>query len=83
MIYLTQLRALLEQHFSPRACECNVSGDNSVTVKLYHPESGEVDLVVSGLKVTSLNSPQAVASLIEELRYELQSNSLHRPGESK
>ncbi|MDR7286128.1 hypothetical protein J2X84_004991 [Pseudomonas corrugata] len=80
MIHLAQLRALLEQHFSPRACECSVSGDNSVTVKLYHPASGEVDLVVSGLKVTSLNSPQAVASLIEELRYELQSNRLHRPG---
>ena len=80
MIHLAQLRALLEQHFSPRACECSVSGDNSVTVKLYHPASGEVDLVVSGLKVTSLNSPQAVASLIEELRYELQSNRLHSPG---
>ena len=80
MIHLAQLRALLEQHFSPCACECSVSGDNSVTVKLYHPASGEVDLVVSGLKVTSLNSPQAVASLIEELRYELQSNRLHRPG---
>jgi hypothetical protein len=83
VIYLTQLRALLEQHFSPRACECSVSGDNSVTVKLYHPESGEVDLVVSGLKVTSLNSPQAMASLIEELRYELQSSNLHRPGGSE
>ena len=83
MIYLTQLRTLLEQHFSPRACECSVSGDNSVTVKLYHPESGEVDLVVSGLKVTSLSSPQAMASLIEELRYELQSNNLHRPGENR
>ncbi len=80
MIHLAQLRALLEQHFSPRACECSVSGDNSVTVKLYHPASGEVDLVVSGLKVTSLSSPQAVESLIEELRYELQSNRLHRTG---
>lgn len=80
MIYLTQLRALLEQHFSPRACECSVSGDNSVTVKLYHPQTGEVDLVISGLKVSSLSSPQAVASLIEELRYELQSSHLHRPG---
>jgi len=51
-----------------------------VTVKLYHPASGEVDLVVSGVKVTSLNSPQAVESLIQELRYELQSNKLHHPG---
>ncbi|KJZ35575.1 MULTISPECIES: DUF1652 domain-containing protein [Pseudomonas] len=82
MIYLTQLRDQLERHFSPRACECSVSGDNSVTVKLYHPASGQVDLVVSGLKVTNLSSPQAVASLIEELRYELESNGLHQPGEN-
>ncbi|MEX5685628.1 MULTISPECIES: DUF1652 domain-containing protein [Pseudomonas] len=79
MIYLTQLRAQLEQQFSPRACECSVSGDNSVTVKLYHPVSGQVDLVVSGLNVTNLRSPEAVAALVEELRYELESNTLHRP----
>lgn len=79
MIYLTQLRAQLEQQFSPRACECSVSGDNSVTVKLYHPVSGQVDLVVSGLNVTNLRSPEAVAVLVEELRYELESNTLHRP----
>ncbi|MET0846763.1 MAG: DUF1652 domain-containing protein [Pseudomonas sp.] len=77
MIYLTKLRAQLEQQFSPRACECSVSGDNSVTVKLYHPVSGQVDLVVSGLNVSNLRSPEAVAALVEELRYELESNTLH------
>jgi hypothetical protein len=79
MIYLTQLRAQLEQHFSPLACDCSVSGDNSVTVKLYHPVSGQVDLVVSGLNVTNLRTPEAVEALVEELRYELESNSLQRP----
>ncbi|MHC8344480.1 DUF1652 domain-containing protein [Pseudomonas sp. RT6P73] len=78
MIYLTQLRAQLEQHFSPLACDCSVSGDNSVTVKLYHPVSGQVDLVVSGLSVEHLRTPEAVTTLIDELRYELESNSLHR-----
>ncbi|OYQ28167.1 hypothetical protein B7L09_03285 [Pseudomonas mandelii] len=78
MIYLTQLRAQLEQHFSPLACECSVSGDNSVTVKLYHPVSGQVDLVVSGLNVAHLRTPEAITALIEELRYELESNSLDR-----
>ncbi|AWM91891.1 hypothetical protein DJ564_14200 [Pseudomonas sp. 31-12] len=82
MIYLTQLRAQLEQHFSPLACDCSVSGDNSVTVKLYHPVSGQVDLVVSGLSVTQLRTPEAVASLIEELRYELESNNLHQRQDS-
>ncbi|KOY03191.1 DUF1652 domain-containing protein [Pseudomonas nunensis] len=79
MIYLAQLRAQLERSFSPLACECTLTGDNSLTVKLYHPASGQVDLVVSGLSVANLRTPEAVVALIEELRYELESNGLHRP----
>lgn len=79
MIYLTQLRAQLERSFSPLACDCTLTGDNSLTVKLYHPVSGQVDLVVSGLSVANLRTPEAVVALIEELRYELESNGLHRP----
>ncbi|MDI2590676.1 DUF1652 domain-containing protein [Pseudomonas sp. N3-W] len=79
MIYLAQLRVQLEHSFSPLACECSLTGDSSLTVKLYHRETGQVDLVVSGLSIASLRTPDAVRALIEELRYELESNSLHRP----
>ena len=82
MIYVAQLRMQLERSFSPLACDCSVTGDNSLTVKLYHPVSGQVDLVVSGLSVTHLRTPEAVALLIEELRYELESNSLHQRQDS-
>jgi hypothetical protein len=76
MIYVTQLRMQLERSFSPLACECKVTGEHSLTVKLYHPVSGQVDLVVSGLSVANLRTPEAVAALIEELHYELESNTL-------
>lgn len=79
MITLAQLRALIESSFSPRACDCHITGDHSLTVKLYHPVSGQVDLVVSGLNMATLQSTEAAAALIEELRYELESNTLHRP----
>mgnify|MGYP003431146417 CR=1 FL=1 len=79
MIQVSQLRTQIERTFSPLACECNVSGDHSLTIKLYHPVSGQVDLVVSGLNVARLQSPESVAALLEELRYELQCNSLQRP----
>jgi hypothetical protein len=78
MTYLTQLRTQLERSFSPLACECALTGDNSLTVKLYHPATGQVDLVVSGLNVTTLRTSEAVTALIEELRYELESSRLHR-----
>jgi hypothetical protein len=79
VIYLTQLRARLEQSFAPLACDCALTGDNSLTVKLYHPVSGQVDLVVSGLNIANLRTPETLRALIEELRYELQTNALHRP----
>ncbi|MHC8371705.1 DUF1652 domain-containing protein [Pseudomonas sp. MDT1-85] len=82
MIYLTQLRMQLELSFSPLACECALAGDNSLTVKLYHAATGQVDLVVSGLSMTMLRTPEAVAALIEELRYELESSGLHRSAAS-
>lgn len=77
MIYVAQLRMQLERSFSPLACDCSVSGDQSLTVKLYHPVSGQVDLVVTGLSVAKLRTPESVAALIEELRYELESSTLH------
>jgi hypothetical protein len=79
MTTLAQLRMLIERSFSPLACECSVTGDHSLTVKLYHPVSGQVDLVVSGLTMHTLQTAESVAALIEELRYELDSNSLQRP----
>ncbi|VEF10538.1 Protein of uncharacterised function (DUF1652) [Pseudomonas fluorescens] len=76
MTNLAQLRAQLEQSFAPLSCECSADGDHSLTVKLYHPVSGQVDLVISGLNLAALRTPEALQSLIEELRYELQSNNL-------
>ncbi|MHA6130100.1 DUF1652 domain-containing protein [Pseudomonas fluorescens group sp. PF-1] len=79
MMSLAQLRTQLERTFSPLACECAVTGEHSLTIKLYHPVTGQVDLVVSGLNMTRLQTPESIATLIEELRYELESNSLQRP----
>jgi hypothetical protein len=76
MMNLAHLRTQLERSFSPLACECSVTGEHSLTVKLYDPESGRVDLVISGLDLGSLRTPEAVEALIDELRYELESNSL-------
>jgi hypothetical protein len=79
MIYLAQLRTQLERTFSPLACECAVTGDHSLTIKLYHPVTGQVDLVVSGLNMARLQTPESIVMLIDELRYELESNSLQCP----
>lgn len=78
MMTLAQLRVQLEQSFAPLACDCSLSGDASLTVRLFHPHSGQVDLVVSGLSLEKLRTPEALPTLVEELRYELHSSVLHR-----
>ncbi|SDS83830.1 DUF1652 domain-containing protein [Pseudomonas granadensis] len=82
MMSLAQLRAQLECSFAPRACECSVDGDHSLTVKLYHMDSGAVDLVISGLNLDKLRTPESVQALVDELRYELESNSLRSSADS-
>jgi len=78
MPQLAPLRARLEQSFTPLACECSLNGDGTLTVRLYHRDSGEVDLVVSGMSLDSVRSEEGLAKLIEELRYELHNTPLHR-----
>ncbi|MCI0998235.1 DUF1652 domain-containing protein [Pseudomonas corrugata] len=78
MTQLAPLRARLEESFSPLSCDCNLNGDGTLTVRLYHRGSGEVDLVVSGLNLDSVRSEESLAKLIDELRYELQNTPGHR-----
>ncbi|EJL02011.1 MULTISPECIES: DUF1652 domain-containing protein [Pseudomonas] len=78
MTHLAPLRTRLEESFTPLACECSLNGDGTLTVRLYHRESGEVDLVVSGMSLDSVRSDESIAKLIDELRYELKNTPLHR-----
>ena len=41
-----------------------------------------MDLVISGLKLDELRTPDSVQALVDELRYELESNSLRSSAES-
>jgi len=76
---LSKLRMRLEESFAPLACDCSLTGDSSMTVRLYHRDSGQVDLVVTGLKTEILLNPEAIEALVEELRYELETSALGRP----
>jgi len=78
MPHLSPLRARLEQSFAPLSCECSLNGDGTLTIRLYRQESGEVDLVVSGMNVDSIRSEEGLSKLIDELRYELYNTPLHR-----
>ncbi|MDD1147489.1 DUF1652 domain-containing protein [Pseudomonas sp. TNT2022 ID357] len=71
-----QWRACIEQRLAPLACSFSHAGDGTLTLRVFEPDSGRVDLVVSGLRIKSLRSEADVLRLIDELFYELDSNSL-------
>lgn len=76
MFSLSYIRRCLEKSFAPLACECAVGADASLTVRIFERETGRVDLVVTGIIMEKINSAEAIAKMIEELRYEIGGNSL-------
>lgn len=70
-----ELRSLLEKGFAPLACDC-VLGEASLSVRVYDPESGRVDLMVTGIALSVLHQREGAVRLLEELLEELESNTL-------
>lgn len=72
-----ELRNIIESSFLPKRCQCTLSPDMSMTVKVYGDhETDHVDLVVTGIKAERLNGCREINDLIAELRYDLE----HHPG---
>ena len=76
MFTLAQLRNCIEEALLPLTCEFTLCRDSSLTLKVFDAQSGRVDLVVTGISTNRLQTPQEVEKMVEELRYELQSNNM-------
>lgn len=76
MFTLAQLRNCIEEGLMPLTCEFTLCRDASLTLKVFDAQTGRVDLVVTGISTNRLQTPQEVEKMVEELRYELQSNNL-------
>ncbi|WP_191486470.1 DUF1652 domain-containing protein [Pseudomonas sp. FEN] len=74
MISILELRNIIELGFLPLRCQCTVSHDSSLTVKVFDPETGRVDLLVTGISTAGLTSARAISKLVGELRGELAVN---------
>ena len=76
MFTLSQLRNCIEEGLSPLTCEFTLCRDASLTLKVYDADTGRVDLVVTGISTNRLQTPIEVEKMVEELRYELQCNTM-------
>ncbi|MDY7560847.1 DUF1652 domain-containing protein [Pseudomonas sp. 10B1] len=75
MFALSYVSRCLKKSFMPLACECTLGADASLTVRIFDPVTGRVDLVVTGIVMERLNDADDVANMIEELREEMRSNT--------
>lgn len=68
-----ELRSIIESSFLPKRCECTLSPDLSMTVKIYADrETDQLDLLRTGINAQRLNGCREINDLIAELRTDLQ-----------
>ncbi|RIJ13262.1 DUF1652 domain-containing protein [Pseudomonas sp. 91RF] len=78
-----ELRNIIESSFLPKRCQCTLSSDLSMTVKVYGDhQTDQVDLLVSGIDASHLNSCREINGLIAGLRSDLaQHTANHQPAQ--
>ncbi|WP_347906024.1 DUF1652 domain-containing protein [Pseudomonas purpurea] len=75
-----ELRSIIESSFLPKRCQCTLSPDLSMTVKVYGDhETDRLDLLVTGINANSLNGCREINELIAELRHDLEHNVASHP----
>ncbi|PVZ59108.1 hypothetical protein C9422_09120 [Pseudomonas sp. B1(2018)] len=64
-----ELRNIIESSFLPKRCECTLSPDLSMTVKIYADgQTDQLDLMVTGIDASGLNGCREINELIAQLR---------------
>lgn len=64
-----ELRNIIESSFLPKRCQCTLSPDLSMTIKVYSDrETDHLDLMVTGINAKQLNGCREINDLICELR---------------
>ncbi|MBV4518984.1 DUF1652 domain-containing protein [Pseudomonas sp. SWRI74] len=67
-----ELRNIIESSFLPKRCQCTLSPDLSMTVKVYADgETDQIDLLKTGIDAQRLNGCREINELIAELRTDL------------
>ena len=75
-----ELRNIIESSFLPKRCQCSLSPDLTMTVKVYaDKQTDHVDLMVTGINAKRLTGSREINDLIAELRSDIQHRAEFRP----
>jgi len=67
-----EMRQIIELEFLPLKCECLEEEGNTLKIQIRNPDTGLVDLSVSGITHERFSSSHDIRNLVAELRRELQ-----------
>jgi len=72
-----ELRNIIESSFLPKRCQCTLSPDLSMTVKVFADrKTDQLDLMVTGINAQRLNGSREISELIAGLRSDLQTRAV-------
>lgn len=71
MIPVPQLCSIVESGFKPLSCECTVNRDDTLRIKVFDPNTGRIELLITGVSPDELTSIRDISNLIGELRTEM------------
>lgn len=62
------IQRVLETAFLPSRCECVIGVNDNFSVKLIEPESGDIELYVTGIAFSELSTSRSIARLVLSLK---------------
>ena len=62
------IQRVLETAFLPSRCECIIGANDSFSVKLINPESGDIELYVANMPLSELSTSRSIAKLVLSLK---------------
>lgn len=75
-----ELRNIVESSFLPKRCQCTLSSDLKMTVKVYSDgETDQVELLKTGIDANSLNGCREIQDLISVLRSDMEHQANTQP----
>ncbi len=72
MMSMLQQRQLIEAAFVPYVCNCTITPDGRVSVRVSDPKTEAVLLTLDGVSSSNLMSWSAISSFVERLQRDLE-----------
>lgn len=78
MLSTLEIQNIIERCFLPSVCTCSMSADQSLTIRVCDCMTGKVE-IATHIPLWKLDSPHAIASLVADMRQEINAHKSAQP----